>query len=147
MSLYRLVYDRACHLPVEIQHHALWAIKQINFSLDDAIDLRKLQISELEELKERMKALHDEKIQSKHLVPDQKVLLHNSRLHLFPGKPKSRWSRLCIVKEGHSHRAVDVVNPKNGARFTVNGQRLKPFMTSYDPHEEIRLVQDPGGVF
>ena len=75
MSPYRLVYGRGCHLPVEIQHRALWAIKQINFSLDDAIDLRKLQISELEEArreaydnsqlaKERMKALHDKKFKT-----------------------------------------------------------------------------------
>ncbi|XP_042988664.1 uncharacterized protein LOC122316196 [Carya illinoinensis] len=146
MSPYTSVYGRACHLLVEIQYHALWAIKQINFSLDAAKGLRKLQISELDEVrreaydnshlaKERMKALHD-----KYPVPDQKVLIYNSRLNLFPKKLKSRWSGSYIVKEVHPHGEVDIVNPKNGNNFIVNGQRLKPFMTAFDPNEEILLV-------
>ncbi|KAF5449223.1 hypothetical protein F2P56_029694 [Juglans regia] len=62
-------------------------------------------------------------------------------------KPKSRWKGRYIVKEVHPHGAVDIVNPKNGNSFTVNGQCLKPFLKVFDPHKEILLVQDSREVF
>jgi len=50
MSLYIIVFRKACHLLVELEHRALWAIKQLNFDMIRAGELRKLQISELEEI-------------------------------------------------------------------------------------------------
>ena len=63
MSPFCLVYSKGCHLPVEIEHKALWAIKNLNFDLEKAGKNRKLQLNELEEL--RNDAYENEKIYKK----------------------------------------------------------------------------------
>ena len=49
MSLYRLVYGKVCHLPIELEHNAYSAIKHLNFDLNKVRESRKLQLDKLEE--------------------------------------------------------------------------------------------------
>ena len=78
--------------------------------------------------KERLKLFHDKNIVRKIFEHDQKVLLYSSRLHMFPGKLRSRWTGPFIVKVVYLYGAVEIENPENGKTFKVNGQRLKPFL-------------------
>nr|GEU42822.1 reverse transcriptase domain-containing protein [Tanacetum cinerariifolium] len=103
---YKLVYGKSCHLPIELEHWAYWALKHVSFDLKTAGDHRKLQLNELNELrdhayenfviyKERTKKLHDSKIKN------------------------------CIFN-------VELSQP-NGPNFKMNGHRVKHYFGGYIP--------------
>jgi hypothetical protein len=90
-----------------------------------------------------MKKVHDQGILWRSFEPGQKVLLYNSRLHLFPGKLKSRWTGPFIIRTVFSHGAIEIEDPKNGNIFKVNGQRVKPFLELRSSKIEATLLEDP----
>ncbi|KAD7476986.1 hypothetical protein E3N88_00122 [Mikania micrantha] len=127
---FRMIYGKACHLPVEMEHRAYRALKTMNLDMATAKDLRFHQLHELEELRDhayehshdykaRTKALHDRKLRrDKDFKCGDAVLLYNSRLRLFPGKLKSRWSGPYKVKEVFTYGTVEIED-KDGASFKL----------------------------
>ena len=51
MSLYKIVFGKPCHLPLELEYKAMWAIKKLNCDFQAAKEERLLQLNELEELR------------------------------------------------------------------------------------------------
>ena len=87
MSPYRLVFGKSCYLPVELEQKVYWIIKKWNINLDEVEMHRKLQLQELEELrneayenaiiyKEKTKIFHDQQVARKFFIVGQKVLFY-----------------------------------------------------------------------
>ena len=148
------VYGKACHLLVEIEYKAWWAIKKLNLDLGRANFKRFLDINELLELrndaylntkitKERLKKWHDQLIARKKFNQGDQVLLYDSKLHFFLWKLKSRWTGPFFIHQAYPNGEVDLLNSKDSKIFKVNGQRLKPYATYFIADKEELPLLDP----
>nr|GEX88184.1 reverse transcriptase domain-containing protein [Tanacetum cinerariifolium] len=134
---YKLVYGKACHIPIELEYIAYWASKHANFDLQIVGDHKKFQLNEHNELhdqayensliyKEKTKRLHDSKIKDRVFNIGDRFLLFNSRLKIFSGKLKSRWSGPFTISHLFSYGTVELSQPDE-PNFKVNGHRLKHY--------------------
>ncbi|GKC05036.1 reverse transcriptase domain-containing protein [Tanacetum coccineum] len=124
---YKLVYGKACHLPIKLEHKAYWALKHCNFNLKTVGDHQKVQMNELNELrdqayknslfyKEKTKKIHDSKIKNCVFNVGDRVLLFNSRLNIFSGKLKTSWTGPFTVAQVFPYGTVELSQP-DGPNF------------------------------
>nr|GFA77536.1 reverse transcriptase domain-containing protein [Tanacetum cinerariifolium] len=86
--------------------------------------------------KERTKKLHDDKIKNRIFNVGDQVLLFNSRLKIFSGKLKSRWSGPFTISEIYPYGTAKLIYP-DGCNFKVNCHRLKHYQGGDPPPLEI----------
>nr|GEU76339.1 reverse transcriptase domain-containing protein [Tanacetum cinerariifolium] len=117
-----------------IEHKAYWALKHANFDLQTAGDHRKVQLDELRDqayensliYKEKTKRLHDSKIKDRLFNIGDRFLFFNSRLKIFFGKLKSRWSGPFNISYVFRYGTVELSQP-DGPNFKVTDHRLKHY--------------------
>ncbi|GJT46845.1 hypothetical protein Tco_0955560 [Tanacetum coccineum] len=135
-----------------VAHKAYWALKHTNFDIQTAGNHRKVQLNELNELrdqayensliyKEKTKRIHDAKIKNRVFNVGDRVLLFNSRLKIFSGKLKSRWSGPFTIVQVFPYGTVEL-SQNSGPNFKVNGHRIKHYFGGDIPTEDCLYVQE-----
>ncbi|GJT14159.1 reverse transcriptase domain-containing protein [Tanacetum coccineum] len=127
-------------------------LKHTNFDVQTAGDHRKVQLNELNELrdqayensliyKEKTKRIHDAKIKNRVFNVGDRVLLFNSRLKIFSGKLKSRWSGPFTIVQVFPYGTVEL-SQNSGPNFKVNGHRIKHYFGGDIPTEDFPDCED-----
>ncbi|RDX80082.1 hypothetical protein CR513_39402, partial [Mucuna pruriens] len=115
MPPYRFVFGKTCHLPVEIEHRAYWAVKRCNLDYDQAGKQRQFQLQELDEL--CLEAYENSRIyKQKERVPSRPE-----------SKLRSRWDGPFVITNFFPYGAVELKDEHTNNTFKVNRHQIKLF--------------------
>nr|GEV69723.1 reverse transcriptase domain-containing protein [Tanacetum cinerariifolium] len=121
---YKFMYEKACHLPIELEHKAYWALKHCNYDL----------------LTAKTKRIHDSKIKDRVFNVGDRVLMFNSILKIFSGKLKTRWSGPFTITQVFPYGTVEL-SQIDGPNCKVNGYRLKHYFGEDIPKMVVLDIQ------
>jgi hypothetical protein len=152
MSPYKMVYRKACHLPLELEHEAFWAVRELNRYFKLVGKKRLFDLSSLDEwsneayenarlFKEKVKQWHDKRILKREFHVGEKVLLYRSLLRFFAGKLLSKWEGPFVIEEVYRSGAVKITSLKDNTTQVVNGQKLKHYIAGDSYNEDVDVIQ------
>ena len=102
--------------------------------------------------KERSKKWYDQMVAQKKFQKGDKVLLYDSKLHIFTGKLKSRWISPFTIHQVYPNGAVELLSSNECQTFKVNGHRPKPYAVHLDqtrrssPSLSLKMLEELGWV-
>src|SRR3954465_197769 len=152
MSPYKMVYGKACHVPLELVHKAYWAVMELNRDFKLAGKKRLLDLSSLDEwrnetyenarlFKEKVKRWHDRRILKREFHVGEKVLLYKSRLRFFARRLLSKWEGPYVIVEVYRSGAIKIASLKDDNTQVLNGQRLKHYISGDSYDEDVDIIE------
>src|SRR3954465_7724915 len=151
MSPYKMVYGKTCHLPLELEHKAFWAVRELNADPKLAGEKRLMNLTSLDEwrseayesakmFKENVKKWHDRKILKREFIFGDKVLLFKYRFRFSLGKLLSRWEGHFHIEEVYHSGAIKVNDFHGTKPQVVNGQSLKHYMVGDPVNIDVNFI-------